>query len=141
MCRIFVAGRLRGQAVHTVRRVDDPALVAALVRRDPEGLEGVYRRYADRLYTYCVSVLHDRDAAADVVHDTFLIAVHRAGQLREPERLRAWLYTIARRECLRVLRAGTRQVPLPTPPPRPLISTRPSTRSRCVSSCAPRPMD
>jgi RNA polymerase sigma factor (sigma-70 family) len=92
--------------------VDDRSLVAALVSGDPRGLEGAYRAYADRLYTYCRGMLRDPDAAADAVHDTFILAGQRAGQLRDPERLRSWLYAIARNECLRILRHRGRQVPL-----------------------------
>jgi RNA polymerase sigma factor (sigma-70 family) len=96
----------------TVAIVDDRALVAALVAGDPRGLEGAYRTYSDRLYTYCRGLLRDPDAASDAVHDTFVIAGQRAGQLREPDRLRAWLYAIARNECLRTLRTRARHVPL-----------------------------
>jgi RNA polymerase sigma factor (sigma-70 family) len=84
--------------------VDDPLLVELLVVDDPRGLAGVYDRYADRLFAYCVTLLHDRDAAADAVHDTLLIARERAAQLRDPDRLRPWLYAIARNECMRILR-------------------------------------
>lgn len=80
---------------------------------DPRGLEAAYRRYADRLYAYCRSLLKDADAALDAVHDTFLIASQHAGDLRDPARLQSWLYTIARRECLRALRARKRGAPLP----------------------------
>jgi RNA polymerase sigma factor (sigma-70 family) len=92
--------------------VDDRALVAALVSGDPRGLEGAYRVYADRIYTYCRGMLRDADAAADAVHDTFVLASMRADQLRDPDRLRPWLYAIARNECLRSLRGRARQVPL-----------------------------
>jgi RNA polymerase sigma factor (sigma-70 family) len=92
--------------------VDDRALVGALVSGDPRGLEGAYRAYADRLYTYCRGMLRDPDAAADAVHDTFVLASQRAGQLRDPDRLRSWLYAIARNECLRLLRGRARQAPL-----------------------------
>jgi RNA polymerase sigma factor (sigma-70 family) len=92
--------------------MDDRALVAALVSGDPRGLEGAYRTYSNRLYTYCRGFLHDPDAAADAVHDTFVLASQRADQLREPDRLRPWLYAIARNECLRQLRGRARQVPL-----------------------------
>jgi RNA polymerase sigma factor (sigma-70 family) len=93
-------------------RVDDRTLVEAMTRRDPTGLEGAYRRYVDALYAYCRALLRDADAAADVVHDTFLIASQRAGDLREPDRLRSWLYAIARHECLRVLRTRRRSASL-----------------------------
>jgi RNA polymerase sigma factor (sigma-70 family) len=92
--------------------VDDRACVAALVSGDPRGLEGAYRSYADRLYTYCRGVLRDSEAAADAVHDTFLLASQRAGQLRDAERFRPWLYAIARNECLRIIRRRGRQVAL-----------------------------
>ncbi|QSB16811.1 sigma-70 family RNA polymerase sigma factor [Natronosporangium hydrolyticum] len=92
--------------------MDDRALVAALVAGDQRGLESAYRTYADRLLTYCRSMLRDADSAADAVHDTFVIASQRAGQLREPDRLRPWLYAIARNECLRQLRGRARQVPV-----------------------------
>jgi RNA polymerase sigma factor (sigma-70 family) len=92
--------------------VDDRTVVAALVSGDPRGLDSAYRTYADRLFTYCRGMLRDSEAAADAVHDTFILANQRAGQLRDPERLRSWLYAIARNECLRILRRRGRQVPL-----------------------------
>jgi RNA polymerase sigma factor (sigma-70 family) len=92
--------------------VDDPLLVELLVVDDPRGLAGVYDRYADRLFAYCVTLLHDRDCAADAVHDTLLIARERAAQLRDPDRLRPWLYSIARNECMRILRARKRDTGL-----------------------------
>ncbi|MFY1637967.1 sigma-70 family RNA polymerase sigma factor [Solwaraspora sp. WMMB335] len=92
--------------------MDDRTIVAALVAGDQRGLDGAYRTYADRLYTYCRFLLHDADAAGDAVHDTFVLASQRAAQLRDPDRLRSWLYAIARNECLRTLRARRRQLPL-----------------------------
>jgi len=96
----------------TVPLVDDRALVAALVSGGPGGLAGVYDRYADRLFAYAVTLLRDRDAAADAVHDGLLVAGERAGQLRDPDRLRPWLYAIVRNECLRQLRHRRRAAPL-----------------------------
>ncbi|MEU4778058.1 sigma-70 family RNA polymerase sigma factor [Micromonospora sp. NPDC023633] len=91
---------------------DDTALVEAVRRGDRAGLEGMYRRYADRLYTYARTMLREPEAAADAVHDAFLTASQRIGQLREPDRLRSWLYAIVRNECLRQLRERSRSLPL-----------------------------
>ncbi|RGC67872.1 ECF RNA polymerase sigma factor SigR [Micromonospora sp. MW-13] len=91
---------------------DDTALVEAVRRGERAGLEGMYRRYADRLYTYARTMLREPEAAADAVHDAFLIASQRIGQLREPDRLRSWLYAIVRSECLRQLRERSRSLPL-----------------------------
>lgn len=46
-------------------------------------------------------MLRDRDEAADVLHDTFLVAGARLHHLRDPAKLRPWLFAIARHETLR----------------------------------------
>ena len=83
----------------------DTEVVESIVAGDPNGLASAYDRYADPLFKYCTSLLGDPADAADAVQDTFVIAASRLDGLREPERLRAWLYTVARNECLRILRA------------------------------------
>lgn len=82
-------------------------------------LEEAYRLYADRLFTYARGILGDHDSAADAVHDTFVLASQRSGQLRDPDRLMSWLYTITRREALRHLRRRSRIFPVETLPPVP----------------------
>ena len=91
----------------------DSELVARLRNRDPSALGEVYARYADRLFTYAVGQMGgDRDRAGDAVSDTFLLAYDRIDQLRDPDRLRAWLYAITRSECLRRHRSAARTVAL-----------------------------
>jgi RNA polymerase sigma factor (sigma-70 family) len=92
--------------------VQDAQLVGAIVEGDRQGWAELYQRYADPLYTYCVSQLQDREAAADVLHDTLIVAAERVSQLRDPERLRPWLYAIARNECHRRRRSHRRLVAL-----------------------------
>jgi RNA polymerase sigma factor (sigma-70 family) len=92
--------------------VQDAQLVGAIAEGDRQGWAELYERYADPLYTYCVSQLRDRDAAADVLHDTLIVAAERVAQLRDPERLRPWLYAIARNECHRRRRGHRRLVAL-----------------------------
>jgi RNA polymerase sigma factor (sigma-70 family) len=92
--------------------LDDTAVVAAMAAGDPAGLDSAYRRYADRLHAYARSIVGDYDAASDVVQETFLLAQERVRQLRDPSRLGSWLYTIARNECLRRIRARKRTVTL-----------------------------
>jgi len=77
-------------------------VVASIVAGDPDGLAEAYDRYADPLYIYCRTLLRDPADAADAVQDTFVIAAGRLEGLRDPERLRAWLYAVARNECLRI---------------------------------------
>ena len=84
----------------------DSEVVASIVAGDPAGLATAYDRYADPLYKYCRSMLTDPADAADAVQDTFIIAASRLDGLRDPQRLRSWLYAVARNECLRILRAS-----------------------------------
>ncbi len=75
--------------------------IASLVDGGTNSLPALYDSYADRLYTYCYSLLSDPDLAADALSDCLIVAAQRVGQLRKPERLRCWLYALARNECLR----------------------------------------
>jgi RNA polymerase sigma factor (sigma-70 family) len=84
--------------------MDDREVVAAIVAGDPAGLAQAYDRYAAALYTYCRSLLRESADAADAVQDTFVIAASKVAGLRDPARLRPWLYAVARNECQRRLR-------------------------------------
>jgi hypothetical protein len=62
--------------------MEDSEVVAAIVAGDPGGLAEAYDKYAVPLHAYCRSML------------------------RDPGKLRAWLYAVARNICHRRLRAG-----------------------------------
>ena len=89
----------------------DAELACAAAGGDRRALAQIYDRYADRLHDFCIGMLRDRDSAADCVQDTFCIAATSLGGLREPARLRPWLYSIARNESLRRLRDRRRERP------------------------------
>ncbi len=82
----------------------DTQLVERLASGDTSALGDLFRIYGDRLHDYCWSVMGSPHDAADAVQDTFLLAAERIGQLRDPNKLRPWLYAIARNECLRRVR-------------------------------------
>ena len=86
----------------------DAELVAGVLAGDREAFATVYDRYGDRLYDFAHSMLRQREEAEDAVADAFVIVAERLGQLRDPDRLRPWLYAIVRSECLRRLKARKR---------------------------------
>lgn len=90
----------------------DRDMVTAIVAGDPEGLAAAYDSYASSLHAYCRTLLADPADAADAVQDTFVIAAAKLGALRDPDRLRPWLYAVARNECHRRLRGRARQAGL-----------------------------
>jgi len=81
--------------------MDDAALVQAARSGDGSAWGAIYDRYADRLHDHCHRIVRDRDEAADALHDAFLAASAHLDQLRDPARLRPWLYSICRHEALR----------------------------------------
>ena len=84
----------------------DSEVAAAIAEGDPAGLAEAYDRYAAPLLSYCRMMLGESADAADAVQDTFVIAASRLSGLRDRERLRSWLYAVARNQCHRRLRSG-----------------------------------
>jgi RNA polymerase sigma factor (sigma-70 family) len=81
----------------------DGDLVAAVVAGDPAALAAAYDQFAPALYGYCRSLLSEPADAAGAVRDTFVVAEVKLPLLRDPSRLRPWLYAVARNECRRRL--------------------------------------
>jgi DNA-directed RNA polymerase specialized sigma24 family protein len=91
--------------------VADSDIAASIARGDPAGLAAAYDRYAASLYGYCHSLLIHPADAADTVHDTFVIAWTKIPCLRNPDRLGAWLFAMARHECDSRPQAGALSAP------------------------------
>ena len=89
----------------------DAELAVAAASGDRHAFAGIYDRYADRLHDFCVGMLRDRDSAADCVQDAFCIVSTSLGGLREPDKLRPWLYSIVRNEAHKRLRELKRERP------------------------------
>ena len=81
----------------------DGGMVAGIVAGDPAALGAAYDHYAPALHVYCRSLLTYPPAAAEAVLDTFVVASLRLSGLREPARLRPWLFAVTRNECRRRL--------------------------------------
>jgi RNA polymerase sigma factor (sigma-70 family) len=79
--------------------MDDREMVAAIAAGDPAGLADAYDTYAESLYGYCRMMLSEPEDAEYVLQDTFVIAAARLGGLRDPRKLRPWLYAVAHNEC------------------------------------------
>jgi DNA-directed RNA polymerase specialized sigma24 family protein len=83
--------------------MQDPAADTAIARkvlsREPTGYAALYDRYAAPLYAYCCAMLGDPERAAGALGVTLMIPACRLGELRDPGRLRPWMYALARDEC------------------------------------------
>ncbi|WP_265737775.1 BACON domain-containing protein [Actinacidiphila oryziradicis] len=68
-----------------------------------------YEPYLDGLFTYCLSILCEHDAAAAALGDALALAERQRPRLRDAELRRAWLYALARWACVRRLEEGRPQ--------------------------------
>lgn len=88
----------------------DAQLVAGHLAGDPAALAGIYDRFADSLHDTAAAMLNNRDDAADVLQDVILIAAQKMDQLRDPDRLKPWLFAILRNEVYRRTKQRKRTV-------------------------------
>lgn len=84
----------------------EPAL-AQVTRRSDVDLDSAFAAARPRLVRIASSLV-GADAAEDVVHDTYLMARARLGQLRDPGAIEAWLARICVHRSFRVRRRGRR---------------------------------
>jgi RNA polymerase sigma factor (sigma-70 family) len=74
----------------------DRELIEASRRGDHAAFATIIERYQRAVYAVAFSGTRDRALADDIAQDAFVIAWRRLGELREAERLPAWLCGIAR---------------------------------------------
>lgn len=101
---------------------DDPALIDAFRQGDEFAFVALYDRYKGAIYAYCAKMLLDRTAAEDLLQETFARAYEHRERLLNSTSFKAWLFTIARNQCLNALRKKGREVGFepeaPEPPAR-----------------------
>lgn len=85
----------------------DEELVRACREGDESAWEAVVRRYQRLVYSVPRQAGLAEDAAADVFQKVFAGLFEHLDDLSQPERLSAWLVTLAMRETLRTARAAS----------------------------------
>lgn len=86
-------------------RAVDAALIARIMQRDEAALEALYDRYAGMLASVLNRILHDAQAAEEILQDIYYQLWRDAARF-EPSRgsLGAWLAVIARHRAISRLR-------------------------------------
>jgi len=80
---------------------NESALVCAAQRRDKEALQLLLTRNWAWLKGLVFSIVGDPGEVDDVLQDICVRVITKIDTLREPERFRPWLVTLARRQALR----------------------------------------
>jgi RNA polymerase sigma factor (sigma-70 family) len=86
--------------------------------REETAFAALLARHGPMVLAVCRRVLRDRHRAEDAFQATFLVLARKAGTLRRPETLAAWLYGTARRLALAACRADLRRLQRETDPRR-----------------------
>ena len=81
-------------------------LVTCARNGEKQAWDAIVERYSPLIWSICRRYGLGRTDTEDVGQAVWLHLVGHLGNLREPAALPGWLATTARRECLRVLRAG-----------------------------------
>ena len=88
---------------------DDATLVRAAQAGDVAGLGALLERHRARLHAVAVGMLGHGQDAEDAVQDTFVIALRRIHELREPTAAGGWLVAILVNRCRAQLRRPARE--------------------------------
>jgi RNA polymerase sigma-70 factor (ECF subfamily) len=85
--------------------LEDQQLMNGILRRRPEFLERLYKRYRVVLKSIIMQVLHDETEADDVLQEVFVQVWDRAPSYSSGKgKLMSWLCTLARRRAIDRLR-------------------------------------
>ena len=84
------------------------ATVADAAAGDAAALARIVAAYHDDMARLCFVICGDQDLAQDAVQAAWALAWRKLGTLRDPERLRPWLMTIAANEARQLLRRRRR---------------------------------
>jgi RNA polymerase sigma factor (sigma-70 family) len=85
------------------------------VAPEADATRGLYERYANQIYRYCVHQLGSREEAEDAVQSTFLNAFRGLRRGVVPELESAWLFKIAHNVCLSRQRSAWRRGRIESP--------------------------
>ncbi|HEY1834569.1 MAG TPA: sigma-70 family RNA polymerase sigma factor [Solirubrobacteraceae bacterium] len=87
-----------------LRLASDERLVALVRRGVAAAFEALYDRHSRELLAFCIYMLGSRQDAEDALQATYASAYRALLSSRRSVALRPWLFTIARNECLTILR-------------------------------------
>jgi len=81
-------------------RVIEIDLARAVAAGEPDAFERFVEHFRTKIFHYSWLICGHREDAEEVAQETLLKVFENFDQLREPERVRAWVFRIARNVCL-----------------------------------------
>ena len=108
--RLLSVDGICGKKVHWV--IDNAQLVKQALCGDEGAFITITRKYSKMVYGVAYSMLRDHHLAEDVSQEVFLRAYLFLPELRDPDKLGSWLYSIDRQVCSRFARRLKQAEPL-----------------------------
>jgi RNA polymerase sigma-70 factor (ECF subfamily) len=109
---------------------EEEALARSLLAGEPEAFERFVQHFRSKVFRYSWLICGRPDDAEEVAQETLMLVFQNLDQLRDPARIRPWVYRIARNACLMQRRksvfapteeisldAGPLEAPDDAPPP------------------------
>ena len=93
----------------TARAADDAALIEQYLAGDVAAFDSLMRAHEDRVFSICLRMLRDREAALDAVQETFITVFRKADRFAGRSAFSTWLYRVAVNTCYDVGRRTRRK--------------------------------
>ena len=100
---------LRARSRRPLSALSDERLGELVARGDHAAFDALFDRHHGGVLALSRQLLASAEEAEDASQQAFLSAYKELAGHRRPDRLKAWLYTIARNRCLSMLRARREQ--------------------------------
>ena len=93
----------------TDRAADDVALIEQYLAGDVAAFDSLMRAHEDRVFSICLRMLRDCEAALDAVQETFITVFRKADRFAGRSAFSTWLYRVAVNTCYDVGRRSRRK--------------------------------
>jgi len=84
--------------------MDKRQLVDGCKRGDSASVEALYRGYSGKLMGICRHYVDSQEVAEDLLHDAFIVILSSIGQLKNPDKLDAWMGVIVKNMAIDYLK-------------------------------------
>ncbi|MBP7496158.1 MAG: sigma-70 family RNA polymerase sigma factor [Bacteroidales bacterium] len=91
-------------------QISDQELISQYLQGNEQSFEKLFRRHKDKIYTYIVILVKDKDLADDMFQDTFIKVINtlKSGYYNEEGKFISWVYRIAHNLIIDHFRRNTK---------------------------------
>jgi RNA polymerase sigma-70 factor (ECF subfamily) len=83
-----------------LERREETELARRLMAGEPEAFDRFVETFRSKIFQYSLLTCGQREDAEEVAQETLMKVFENFDQLREPERVRSWVFRIAKNACL-----------------------------------------